>query len=414
MQRDFDSRHRITKALAHVIPEYMGHNDSVVGMQVGREEIRKRFDDIPFNPTKNIARIKLPSQGVFDYSRAYLLVTASCAQVGGTYVRFPLGFWNIITQIRILDGGKELLNWRDVNLLYSIQYEIARQTTIDSTFAPSLYGVANQATRNAWAVGHDYIVALNVDLLTSKVLDYTMLKNALELEITFEQPARLLETDGVTYTYLVSSMDLILEQLKKVPSSYRRGLRSLNAIHYIVDEYHPYRTTFTGANINFTIPHVSQSIVGLMILMRDNTTLADPTVNDKFNTYNYNNAQELRLKLNEEFLTEEPMPLTGQCLRGYMQLFKFLGHWEAQGVYGDVMALSSQQWLNNKFVLCWDMEDHPHLWKHYINEREAHPDSNFTLEMRLAAPPAVQQELLIWILTKAVVIKRQGYLNVVR
>ena len=241
-----------------------------------------------------------------------------------------------------------------------------------------------------------------------------MLKNALELEITFEQPARLLETDGVTYTYLVSSMDLILEQLKKIPHSYRQGLRSLGAIHYIVDEYHPYRTTFTGANINFTIPHVSQSIIGLMILMRDNTTLADPTVNDKFNTYNYNNAQELRLKLNEEYLTEEPMPLTGQCLRGYMQLFKFLGHWEAQGVYGDVMALSSQQWLNNKFVLCWDMEDHPHLWKHYINIREAHPDSNFTLEMRLGAPPGVQQELLIWIMTKAVVIKRHGFLNVVR
>ena len=407
----FDRRRAtMEKSVPHIVPDYLAHNETSAAIETGREVVRKQFDDLPYNPTKNIARIKLPTNGVYDYARAYFIFEANCTQAGGTYVRFPNGFWNIIHQIRVLDGSEEVFIHRHFNLHQTIQWEIGRQPGVDTTLGASLYGVANAVTRNGWAATHEYLIPFNIPLLTEKVFDYTMLRHALELEITFTQPPELLESDGVTYTWEITNLNIYVEHLKKMNQKYRQSLRGLGGLHFIHNHYDTYTTILNSANLNFTIPHVSESIIGMMVIMRDNTTINDPTVNDKFATYYYNNAETFRIKMNEQYFPEEPLPLTGQCLAGYMQLLLFLDHWEASGEYGDVIPLSSAQWLNNKFIFCYDMEDHPHHPRHYINLREAHPDSNFTLEMRFAAPPGVNQRVDIIIISKCVVVynKRKG------
>jgi len=408
-----NSSRAIRHSVPHVVPHQLAHNDTKAGITMGRELVRKQFPDLPYNPTKRIARMKLPVNGVYDYSRAYLLIECNCTRVGGTYVRFPDGIWNIIRQVRLLEGTKELMLINHYGYLHSIIWEMGHQPGSEATLGFSLYGIANQATRNGWATGKQYVLPFLFELLTAKVLDYAHLRHALTMEITFQDPAALLETDALTYSWEVTDLNMYTDHMKKAHREYRRKMRGLNTLHYQVEHYRPYITNLTSAALNYTIPHTSQAMTGLMIVMRDLNTVSDPTVNNKFKTYNRNNATFLRIKLNEEYLPEEPLALGAPYLLPYMAYLNFLGHWEAAGEYGNVVPLNVNQYANNKFVLFYDFEDHPHFYEKYLNMREAHPDSNFTLELTFAAPPATTQEVMVWIHTSAVVIKKAGLLNVI-
>lgn len=413
---DEEDRQSLKKVLPHVVPNYLAHNDTSVAVEAGREMVKKPFTNFPYTPSQRLARLDLPDTGVYDFSRAFLAFTASCSATGGTYCRFSNGIHNLINRIRLLEGTMPIQTIEDYNLLHSCLWEVGRQRGIDSTIAESLFGYGSQAQRNTWSTSRDYRIPINLPCLLERVVDFSMLNNIIRIEIQWEDPSALIETDGTAPTYTIEEVYLHIEHLKKMSPQYRSKIRGLKGLHWTFDHWESFKTSLDSNRKDYVIPLVKQSLLSLVCLSRDAGTINSTTTNDKFEVYNYNNLNSVRIKLNEELWPEEIIPASGQATDLYMELLKFLGHWSSKGVFGDLVSLSADQWKNDKFVLALDLEDHPDFMTKYVNYRDAPKGANFTLQLRYAAGgggATTPQELICFVHSRGFMAITDGRIKIV-
>lgn len=401
------AHHSLKHVLPALIPDYLTHNETSHGIKAGRKFKFLEFPNAPFTSTHRIMRLEFPRMGHYDFKRCYLTFEALATSVGGTYVRFPDGIWNAIDNIRVLVGNQEIDHLRSYGLYQSEMWEFGRisNSGLDGTLGYSCFGIGNGATRSVWgAAGRKYAIPLNVGFLLSKVIDFKSISQMVVIEITLGNPSAVLESDGATLNYSFNNVELHTEELTELPEMYLSRVRALGGIHYAYTTWDEYISDITTTSRTIDIPHVSQSIHGTMTIMRNLADINDPTVNDKFKIYNYNNCNEIQFRINHKYYPERPIDTTVEALELYMELMKFLGHWEGFGTFTNITNVNAAQFVAGKYAIAIDFDEHPyHYGSMILNDFKLDHGNTFQLMITLNAPPAVAQQIHTFVLHHRVV-----------
>jgi hypothetical protein len=404
----------LKSVVPHQVPEYLVKNKTTHGVEGVREMKFLEFPFAPYTNTNPIMRLEFPRNGLYDFKRGYLKLTCNCVQTGGTYVRFSRLISCIFYQVKVLVGNEELVNQRSFNLKTAQFWEVGRipGSGIDGTIGYSCYGVGSQAQRNAWAAGHTYYVPFDVGFFTAQPVNFSAISKPVVLEITLETPGRCLESDGGSLNYSVTDAELSTEILTEMAPEYMGAVMRMGGWHWVTNDYDEYISEITTNRRTIDIPHVGQSIHAITIIMRDQNTIADPTVDDRLTTWNYNDATSLQFKVNNDFFPERPYNATGEATELYIELLKFLGHWDIAGLFTNPIAINAAQYVGGKFLMAIDFETHPYHEGALLNDFTLTHGNTWQALLALVGAPAQPQEIHIFVhYHKVFHLNAQGHLG---
>ncbi len=177
-------------------------------------------------PGNTYFRFRLPSDGCWDYSKAQLQADVRVTKVGGTYLRFSNGIWNIFDRMQHLNGGNCVEDRQFTNDCYDFKYLMEQDPLVVQQMGNDLFGIGTTADRDAWAATtKTYSFPLDLGFLTSGVLPFGHIgmRNGEEvrglelyhdLQIYLADNSTYLETDGTSPVVYLSNIQIFVDKIE--------------------------------------------------------------------------------------------------------------------------------------------------------------------------------------------------------
>lgn len=341
----------------------------------------------------DLIRFEIPNTGMADFRQALLMFYFTATQTGGTYVRPSLGLYTVIKKIRIIVGTKEICDVNDYNLLASFIQQTFSSSDSSQT-GQALEGVGSTTTiRNGYSAGQRFGIAIRLECLTKKAWPVCLMKEKMYWEITLDQALNVLESDGTSnVNFQLSLIELQYDQYV-VPEWYKSALmRSKLCLKYT--NCNIVKQTMTAASADYQISEKSACMKAIVAIMRLQSAVgAAPTVNDKFITWNFNNALTYQVRHNGHYHPPQPVDCTTWDIQGYWHYLRMFGLWDffnaSENKTGNV-SINSTTFNTTRFIMPIELESFPH--SHLISGKDAvQSTENIVFTIVLSATPAATE-----------------------
>lgn len=339
-----------------------------------------------------IIRFDLPNVYLGDFRRSQLEFTVDIAVTGGTYKRLAQGAWSVFNRLRIIKGV-ELEDIRDYNLYESFKLNSQTETDVVDIIGSALWGYGSQLQRNAWgATQTRYSIPLSCAFFRNSLIPLSFLQEKLTIELYLENATRCIETDGTAPTFTISNLKLYYDRVRPDTNYSQLITQQLKAGGLMFGGW----TMETYTNVinigtthtTITINHRSDSVAAFMTIMRRQVDLTTTTINDKMITWRKYGLQQFQLKMNGEFIPEEPIIVSGNATQAYSDYLKYLDKLSLDGVSSDPPRITGPAFNTDSFIIISDLRMHPGE-KHIINPRgTAHATSTVYIDLQFDAPVA--------------------------
>jgi hypothetical protein len=225
-----------------------------------------------------------------------------------------------------------------------------------------------------------------------KVFPIQAIKMPIYLELDIDQPNNILESTASSgLDWDLTNVELIVSQIA-----------DQNLSNLVLNENSgtpiniPFRTwtnnifTLTGSTLNANIESRYQSLDMVVAVMRNQADITDPTVLDRFSTYNLNDLTELQWQLGSSLYPQRPLTEPIELLYNIMKdvdRFHF-----SDPLYREQMIGSSIE--TDKAILINNFEKYSDDNTHIIDGVATDSNtSNLLMRLRLSGAPAVTQEI---------------------
>jgi len=241
------------RVLPSKTPAEMEYNTVATGPAGSRQVVEFLADNSTYTFANGKAIIRLQSKGILSFQNAMLEFSATCSATGsGAY--FHNGIWNWINRVRVLNGSIVVFDQLYKNSMRSMQWSCCRTPETDSTFGDACWGVSSCINRIARASGYNYLIPLDINLLSSDEIPFDSLQNGLTIELYLENPQACVNyvtpSTGSSPTYSINNLRLRCDEV-----FYQEDLMNkIRSIGTILLPYTNYKLTqFTipaGSNVN--------------------------------------------------------------------------------------------------------------------------------------------------------------------
>jgi hypothetical protein len=358
-------------------------------------------------------RFQLPSDSVYDMRTACLAFNATATQTAGTFIRFPNFMGVIIAQLRVLAGSKEIVNIQNWGLLMNIIRIATSDAEVAGTEQAMLQGVNPAGTRNTDNTAiRKYLLPMYLNLCGLKPFPTKCIKDVITFEFTLATNNAVIEGDGTpgTLAYSITNTRLHVKDMQLPQDWVARYLSMLSTNPYTLTthawQYQGNTLSSGTSSFDVQINIKAKSIKSIFWVMRTQSTLNDPTVNDKWETFNPNSISNYYVKINGKQYPAEPI----DCTFGVEPYLYFL---KAIGVYSTIRGAKNaataigRDWFTNKAIFIWNLESHQHA---ALLDGLNTTMGNVTLSVTLnfSAPLATNQQMDIFVEYDEIVKVRNG------
>jgi len=330
----------------------------------------------------NTIKFTFPNPGdhVADVRNARLQFRASVTGTG----RFCNNIENIVDGIKLYTATTELVNVQDLGPLNQIYFHTIT-TTVDDNIFTALRGVGSTVDRDGWAGGRKYETRpLYIFFRDALFLPLFAMNEPLQLELSLAAFSEILEVATAT-GYTISDVRLSIPVYQVTPEYKAYIMKTIADGQWQTRMQNIYNNqAIIPAGISNNSLQVSlqrSSLTEAFFVMR---TLADTTalgVNDKLDTFNYNNAQSVRLLLNGTDYLPAPGPLDVTSVGGaapdpfYQLLALATSH---DNFYTrDFGRITMPQYITNKFIVGFNLRSWPSsLAQDYVSGYKSSLDTN--------------------------------------
>lgn len=395
----------IRKNFKKQIPRSLKFADVSVGMDAERNETKWNADHGQYTTTGNrIVRFSIPND-MADFRHAFFQFTATITATGGTYVRAAQGIWSLFDRLRVkYTSAGEVEDVRNLNMAQSLMYEIRTEADVSGSVGP-IWGVGTTGDRNTWAAGRDYAMPIFSGYLAAGVIPLKFIKDHLQVEFYLADPSTCIETDGTNPVVTIDNPKLVYDKMK-VDLAYEAALSKRIATAGLSSGFKTlehFQNAVTAANTSNQINHRADSVDYMLHVLRDQTTINDITVDDKFITFNKSDVIQYQAKVNGEFHPEEPVVTTDQASQSYVNMLKFQRKWLVMGLREDPPTISVAAYNSDRFVMVNDLR--AHIEEDLVNPRgTAKHSADMQIDILMSGVPAVAQELNTFVQFQTVVV----------
>jgi hypothetical protein len=387
-------------------------------------------------PGNTLFKIRLPSNGTYDFRESMLKFDLRMTKTGGTYIRLVNGAWNVLNRFRHLQGGNCVEERQDWNETYNLKWLARQQPDVVSNIT-SLLGIGTTTQRNTWgATTRSYAMPVDVGFLNAGILPFGEvdpghcgLAGAHDLEFYLNLPAHCVETDGTDVKIYISNIRWHVEKIegleweRQLCNFFRSGSASIS--YKMVDKYQsPLQTITQTVPISHRSRYVD-SIVGTVVNLNDLQDMASTTLNRHWNypksnmiSYQFKDAP---LRGANSIYPAEIVDTTGDAERAYLFYMQWVRSWKSSGFSQDAPVLTSTNFNGTaadegKFLIVGDFRsnrpvDESH--NHIVNLQSADNLYNdIKLDVRFSSAPASGLAINFFIFYTVVHnVNREGYIE---
>lgn len=362
------------KDVPTVIPmENVYNRDLNPGVPADRITVRIPSQISRVTESSNQMIFDIPNSSVMDFRQGGLQFKLSVSATGGTYARASNGVHTGIQRVRVLFDSEVIEDLNSFGLITSM-LAVSGDPDYASSLGYVMAGFGNATRRNTLGSNNQsYVISLLLGSLR-KPLPLNMITSRLRIEV-YWQPANVwIETDGTSPTYTITDINLYADQMN-FGSEYIAQLKKTFmeeghiSIPYL--SYESFTNSVTNAGTNsLQIPAKKRSLKGLASVMRTASTVADPTVNDKFETYNNLNigldVRTYQAKINNTFYPQVaiateaalngPTDAIGNPI-GYYNMLRLLRQWNFYRPFS-LNSNLAQNYFIDRFIMAINVAPH--------------------------------------------------------
>ncbi len=270
----------------------------------------------------------------------------------GTYWRFPQDVRSIFRRITIAAGSKIISDIQNQNVLYGILND-TKDSLWSTTSAVITSGFGSDVQRNTWWSDTQKVYSVQLYDLDNQFWNKLLLLNkwGTQLQFTFylEDPLNIIETDSITTpSYELNGVEFHLRSL--VPSEALNNLYNSTVpkgIQYgFVDFQNISDSSLLLAgtrNFSKILPFRFQNLLGVVGVMRTQSTLQNLATNNRLTTYNNNGMSELYLTIGSQRQPIDPRTSPADMYQMFCQLF---------GLSTRLPLAIAQNYDTSNFVFC--------------------------------------------------------------
>lgn len=367
---------RFAGAKNFIPPSLDTSGNNVQAINTRREE-RSTPAEFPSYSTTNDNRIHiaLPNTDTIDPRYSYIMADVNLTVTGATYQRLHLGIFSIFQTFRLLDNGdqatEEIIGY---NRIYNKWWEIYNNPDATSATAVESMGFGTQAQRNARHAGNAtfrYVIPLMSGILARRLLPLGNLQNhAFRIQLTLEDAARCVETDGTNPIITVSNIRFYYstfsapDVIEAALAQYAGLYGGVMTMGFHTWRYVPQLLTAGVQSVSVPIPFAATSISWLLQTFRNQAQDTTTTVNNKFLTWLPFNLTEVQLNINnKDYIPAQGMLNCTESARWhlYRNFLMWLDKTKTSGMLTERFPPSVTQtaFIDDKMVIVWDFEAFP-------------------------------------------------------
>jgi len=355
----------------------------------------------------NVIRFILPKKNV-DFRNGYLNLSVRVDATGGTYKRLAQGAHCIIRKVRWFVGNvDESIDY--YNRIQSFVYNVMVNSDTVATIGQDLLGYGTQADRNAKGnVVTTYSIPINLGIFNTSCLPLAHLERDCDfnVEITLENPLWCVETDGTNPVVSITNSRWIYHSLKSDDGSYERTIASdvrSGKLQIGYGSWVTYQSSVENNIVEARINWNGTSLSHIISYLVDQSTISDPTVNDKFSTWrktmsNGVTVKDFQLQLKDGMWTPaEPIDCSGDANRAFHQLLDMRGLWTIDGESSNPCPIDLDSFNLDQFIMVNNLSIVPKEYgsrQFFFNQLSTRTSANNTiLRINLTGSPPAQHVL---------------------
>lgn len=363
-------------------------------IRIYRKNVKREVDTtMPITPANPIIRWKVPSNStvIIDWRRAKVLITLSVAVNAPWSARPAQLAWNIVERFRLEQGGQYVEDRRYWNLQETMAYEVQTHINQQATTGVALYGDGSNIDRNARAGGWTYCLPIPSTGLTKGIYPwFQILKEASTFKIQplpdtylqweLRKPEEFVEVYGaapgtakVGLTWTVTRMQVEYEEIYAdggneallknwMAKSLRAFINGYPCIYYRTFLTNLYPVS-TANEQTIMIDFKLSSLIAIYVTFRYTANVNNPELYSKDSDYISRadfNLTQYQWEVNGCLWPDRPINMADP---GIVEAYaKYLESWQmfhGRGINQEVTPITSQQFLNDKFLCVFDGNMHP-------------------------------------------------------
>lgn len=410
----------ISSSLDTVVPPPMEINTVHTGPAGNRQHIKITAEGTDtYGTNNNIIRFKPSSVNFLDFRRGTLTFFASATGSGGTYLRFANGIWNIIEKEIIFWNGRAVSTNIEKNMYRSLNFTFNRDITVDNIWG-EIWGIGNKVDRESWVTGKVYDIPLNLPMLEQEEIPAWKCKD-FAIEFTLAPANRVLETDHLTYSYTITAPGLRVEEVE-YQESWRRYIDT-QTLYWAHPKYSVYTFNNQSARFQGQVAHRTQGVERMIAVIKHTNDITDPTVDDRFYTFNYDNCKDYYVKIDNEFYPRQPVKASNTGIGDTDKYYEAFYHmmWNAQRSFlNDSLTdkyrtnldspynnfancpVNCNQFVTDKFCMSLDFMTFLYNSNDFISKQDWSKNNiKVILNINFNSPPLNDQTIYVFVIHKA-------------
>jgi hypothetical protein len=283
-------------------------------------------------------------------------------KTGGTYARLAqAGMISGLNRIRWFNGMvEETVEY--YNRIQNLKYNSSVDSDVVSTIGVDLLGYGTQADRNTAGatVGDTITVPVDIGLFSQGVLPLSVLSKGgdFNVEMYLENPLYFVETDGTNPIVSITNIQWDYDFVYSMDRSYENAVMSdvqTGRFKIGYPSYACFQNPVLNVVNDIQIPWRGNALSKIECILVDQSTISDPTVNDKFITWPKTlggaSVVEFQIQLKDGlWIPVEPVRCDQNAERAFTMYLKSRGFWNISGIQQypspiDITSFNSDQFL---------------------------------------------------------------------
>lgn len=360
----------------------------------------------------NCVRFVMPQQNA-DYRQSLLTADVTITTTGGTYKRLCQNAASMINRVRYFCGAYE-----ETQEYYNRAQNLVINTSVDgdviATIGQDLLGYGTQFDRNtAGAVaGETTGIALNIGIFAQGVFPGTVLGagSDFNVEIYLENPLYFVETDGTNPVVSITNLKWNYHWVHSFDGSYEAAVKrdiSSGMVKFGYESYAVYQNPVINTSNDIQIPWRGNALSMIQNVLVDQSSIANPAVNDKFITWpkTLSNAASVisyQIQLKDGvWIPVEPFDTTQFAERAFWEYLNSQGLWSIDALNQWPAPIDIDSFNNDQFVMVNNLNSIPveaYARDFYFNSLSTFKQSqNTVFRLTLNAVPPLQTVLYSFI-----------------
>lgn len=357
----------------------------------------------------NCIRFVLPRQNS-DWRTSFLSFDVTITVTGGTYKRLcQLGGASMINRMRVFSNGfEETIEYynRIINLIYQADVD----GDVKATIGQDLLGYGTQADRNAEGavVGSTVVVPVAFGIFNQGVLPLECLNKGGEWNVEFylDNALYFVETDGTNPVVSITNIRWDYDYVYSLDGTYEARVAAdvrSGRLQFGYGCYACFQNPVLNTINDIQIPWRGNALTKIENILVDQSTIANPAVNDKFITWPKTlsggaSVLEYQIQLKDGlWLPVEPIRCDQDAERAFITYLKSRGFWANDAVAQWRSPIDVGAFNDDSFIMVNNLNSIPqeaYARDYYFNNLSTMKQSqNTVFRLTLTAVPPAQTVL---------------------